>query len=70
MMFTPCCPSAGPIGGLGLASPALTCNFIFTSTCFFEPPLAGAAFAFTGPAILLPLKGSTLHNYYELPQLN
>ena len=26
MMLTPCCPSAGPTGGLGLACPAGTCS--------------------------------------------
>src|SRR5438477_8809235 len=28
MMFKPRCPSAGPIGGLGLALPAGTCSLI------------------------------------------
>jgi hypothetical protein len=28
MIFTPLAPSAGPIGGAGLAAPPLTCNFI------------------------------------------
>ena len=27
-IFKPCCPSAGPTGGLGLASPAGICNLI------------------------------------------
>jgi hypothetical protein len=27
MMFAPCCPSAGPIGGAGVALPAGTCSF-------------------------------------------
>jgi hypothetical protein len=27
-MFTPFAPSAGPIGGAGLAAPPLTCNFM------------------------------------------
>ena len=28
MMFTPCWPSAGPMGGEGFAEPAGTCNLI------------------------------------------
>jgi hypothetical protein len=27
-------PNAGPTGGLGLASPALTCNLIYACTFF------------------------------------
>src|ERR1035437_6757628 len=28
MMFTPCCPNAGPTGGAGLACPAGICSLI------------------------------------------
>jgi hypothetical protein len=29
MMLTPCCPSAGPTGGAGVASPAGICSFTY-----------------------------------------
>ena len=32
-MLTPCCPSAGPTGGAGVALPAGICNLIYPSTC-------------------------------------
>src|SRR5881227_3590666 len=35
MIFTPCCPSAGPTGGAGLACPAWICNLISPVTFFF-----------------------------------
>src|SRR5208282_3038070 len=34
MMLTPCCPSAGPTGGAGLAWPAGTYNLICATTSF------------------------------------
>src|SRR5208337_3486773 len=34
MMFTPCWPNAGPIGGDGLAAPAGTCSLIYAWTFF------------------------------------
>src|SRR3990167_1976526 len=34
MMFTPCWPKEGPTGGLGVASPAFTCNFTYADTFF------------------------------------
>src|SRR5947209_1863663 len=34
MMFTPCCPSAGPTGGAADAWPAGSCSFIFVRTFF------------------------------------
>src|SRR4051794_3525540 len=34
MMFTPCCPSAGPTGGAGLAAAAGICSFIIVRTFF------------------------------------
>src|SRR5581483_3731696 len=34
MMFTPCCPSAGPTGGAAEACPAGSCSFIFVRTFF------------------------------------
>src|SRR5690625_3580672 len=34
MMFTPCCPSAGPIGGAGLAAPAWIWSLIRPVTFF------------------------------------
>ena len=40
MIFTPCCPSAGPTGGLGLACPAGICNLIYAVTflaIFYSP---------------------------------
>src|SRR5262245_405017 len=51
MMLTPCCPSAGPTGGAGLAAPAGHWSFTIAVTRFFDPPFAGAAFA-AGAAIL------------------
>ncbi len=33
-MFTPCCPSAGPTGGAGVALPAGICNLIYPVTFF------------------------------------
>ena len=40
-MFTPCCPSAGPTGGAGVALPAGICNLIYPSTFFaiVAPPI-------------------------------
>lgn len=44
IILTPCCPSAGPTGGAGVACPAGICNFttaftffsaIFTPLCYF-----------------------------------
>src|SRR5688500_16363309 len=35
MMFTPCWPSAGPIGGAGVAWPALICSLMRAETLFF-----------------------------------
>ena len=32
MIFKPCCPSAGPTGGLGFAPPAGTCNLMIVKT--------------------------------------
>ena len=37
MMFTPCCPSAGPTGGAGVAFPAGICN-LTTAVTFFAIP--------------------------------
>src|SRR5437667_2892739 len=37
MMFTPCCPSAGPTGGAGVAFPAGICN-LTTAMTFFAIP--------------------------------
>ena len=37
IMFTPCWPRAGPIGGEGLALPASTCNLICV-IIFYEFP--------------------------------
>src|SRR5512146_1873614 len=34
MIFTPCCPSAGPTGGAGVAFPAGICNFTWPITFF------------------------------------
>src|SRR6478672_2221576 len=34
MMFTPLAPSAGPIGGEGLAAPPLICNFTIADNSF------------------------------------
>src|SRR2546425_11273939 len=34
MMLTPCCPSAGPTGGAGLACPAGICSLIWPVTFF------------------------------------
>ena len=34
MMLTPCCPSAGPIGGAGVACPAGICSLIIVCTFF------------------------------------
>src|SRR5699024_6654461 len=34
MIFTPCCPNAGPTGGAGVAFPAGICNFINPTTFF------------------------------------
>src|SRR5437867_4000949 len=34
MMLTPCCPSAGPTGGAGVALPAGICNFTWPITFF------------------------------------
>src|SRR5262245_65696842 len=34
MMLTPCCPSAGPTGGDGLALPAGICSFTIACTFF------------------------------------
>src|SRR5882762_5625765 len=43
MMFTPCWPNAGPIGGAGLAFPAGTCNLtypvIFFAMIHFQLPV-------------------------------
>src|SRR6516162_1279724 len=33
-MLTPCCPSAGPTGGAGVAWPPGTCSRIWATTCF------------------------------------
>jgi hypothetical protein len=33
-MFTPLAPSAGPIGGEGLAAPPLICNFTIADNSF------------------------------------
>src|SRR5713226_5287012 len=38
MIFTPCCPSAGPTGGAGVALPAGICN-LTTAMTFFAMPL-------------------------------
>src|SRR3954466_5169980 len=35
MMFTPCCPSAVPTGGAGVAAPALICSLTTAMTFFF-----------------------------------
>src|SRR6185312_17559191 len=35
MMLTPCCPSAGPTGGAGLACPAWIWSLISPATFFF-----------------------------------
>ena len=32
--FTPCCPKAGPTGGLGEAAPAGTCNLMYVIIFF------------------------------------
>ena len=39
-IFTPCCPSAGPTGGAGVALPAAICNLIYPSTflAIMAPP--------------------------------
>jgi len=41
MMLMPCCPSAGPTGGAGVALPALHCSFTIAWTgfaiLFFSP---------------------------------
>src|SRR3954462_14758094 len=34
MMFTPCCPSAGPTGGAGVAGPPGTCSLMRVRTFF------------------------------------
>src|SRR5437016_10914057 len=34
MMLTPCCPSAGPTGGAGLAWPPTACSLIWVRTFF------------------------------------
>src|SRR5690349_1822056 len=34
MIFTPCCPSAGPTGGAGVALPAGICSFTWPITFF------------------------------------
>jgi hypothetical protein len=34
MMFTPLAPSAGPMGGEGLAAPPLICNFTIADNSF------------------------------------
>src|SRR5262247_1654036 len=34
MMLTPCCPSAGPTGGAGVALPAGICSFTWPITFF------------------------------------
>src|SRR3954452_21167492 len=36
MMLTPCCPSAGPIGGAGFAAPALIWSLIRPVTFFWR----------------------------------
>src|SRR5579884_2940609 len=38
MMLTPCCPSAGPTGGAGVAFPAGSCNLTTATTFFMRPP--------------------------------
>ena len=40
-MFTPCCPSAGPTGGAGVALPAGICNLMYPVTFFavMAPPI-------------------------------
>src|SRR5450432_4851193 len=35
MMLTPCWPSAGPIGGAGVAAPALICSLMIAASFFF-----------------------------------
>src|SRR5690606_12715110 len=44
MMLTPCWPSAGPIGGAGLAAPAWICSLMSPVTFFFG--------AMSGPSTL------------------
>src|SRR5207244_2160323 len=49
MMFTPFAPSAGPIGGAGLADPALITNFTIAPISFailFAPALKGVGTLF------------------------
>src|SRR5215831_17889224 len=42
MMLTPCWPSAGPMGGAGLALPAGICSFTCPVTFFIASPHRGA----------------------------
>src|SRR5215475_1973186 len=50
MMFTPCCPSAGPTGGAGVALPAGICSL----TC----PITFFAILFSRYATSSPLEGN------------
>src|SRR5690349_1669256 len=57
-MFTPCCDSAGPTGGAGLAPPAGHCSFTFALISFFatsHTPLVGCPWAISPDAGLLNL---------------
>src|SRR5664280_1438912 len=45
MMFTPCWPSAGPIGGAGVAWPALICSLIRAEIFLFLGGMSGSFFS-------------------------
>src|SRR5690554_763699 len=53
MMFTPCCPRAGPIGGAGLAAPALIWSLIRPVT-FFLGAISSSFHRTDAVASLLP----------------
>src|SRR2546425_436906 len=73
IMFTPCCPRAGPTGGAGLAFPAGICNLTrvltsFAKTCPFplqpldlrKPQLHRSAPAKNADEEILPSRGAIL----------
>src|SRR5262252_6256664 len=56
MMLTPCWPSAGPIGGDGLALPAGTCSLMYPVTFFIFFPDPYRSSCLTGATGALGLR--------------
>src|SRR2546423_12826238 len=70
MMFSPRCPSAGPIGGDGLALPAGTCSLMNPTTFFaisnpsLEPK--GARYGYGEPPARVNLGRQTFLDFLDL----